>query len=174
MWLAPRLRDPWLIVCGATAVAAAAIFVIDPIIDHTFENIIASLEYLDTGNIYHPPYGWQVDLPSYLTFFEPVIASFAIAAATFGKTAPKLNRRLATFVLLILSMKHSIVQTLLYSLYEPAPLAAAILSESQFALEALALALLTALSWIHSLGRTWRSGDKPFQLIPDVLAPEVP
>jgi hypothetical protein len=47
-------------------------------------------------------------------------------------------------------MKRSIVPTLLYSFYQPRPLPAAILSESQFALEVLVMALLTSLGWQYS------------------------
>jgi hypothetical protein len=126
-------------------------FAINPPIDRGFRVLIDSLEYLDTGNIYSSPYGWQVNVPSYLTFLEPVIAGYLIAALVLKRLPPPSKRQIGLFALLVLSMKRSIVPTLLYSLFQPRPLPAAILSESQFALEVLVMALLTTIGWRFSL-----------------------
>jgi hypothetical protein len=149
--LAPRLKIGWAITGGGILIAALSMFAINPPIDKGFRVLIDSLEYLDTGNIYNPPYGWQVDVPSYLTFFGPVIAGYVIAALVLRRFPAPSKRRTGLFVLLILSMKRSIVPTLLYSFYQTRPLPAAILSESQFALEVLVMALLTAIGWRLSL-----------------------
>jgi hypothetical protein len=148
---APRLKGGWAITGGGILIAALSMFAINPPIDRGFRVLIDSLEYLDTGNIYNLPYGWQVNVPSYLTFLEPVIAGYLIAALVLKRLAPTSHRQIWLFVLLILAMKRSIVPTLLYSFYQPRPFSAAILSESQFALEVLVLALLTSVGWRFSL-----------------------
>jgi hypothetical protein len=148
--LAPRLKVGWAITGGGILIAAFSMFAINPPIDRGFRVLIDSLEYLDTGNIHNPPYGWQVNVPSYLTFLEPVIAGYVIAALVLKRFPAPSKRQIGLFVLLILSMKRSIVPTLLYSFYQPRPLPAAILSESQFALEVLVMALLTSLGWQYS------------------------
>ena len=50
-------------------------------------------------------------------------------------------------------MKGSVVPTLIYSFYQPLPLHAAILSESQFGLEILLMAFLTAIGWLYCARR---------------------
>ena len=51
------------------------------------------------------------------------------------------------FILLIMAMKGSILPTLVYSFYQRGRLPAAFLSESQFGLEVLVMAFLTAYGW---------------------------
>ena len=145
--LAPRLRLVWQLAAGAIILAAAVTFLIRPLVNGVFDKLVASLEYLDTGNIYNPPYGWQVNVPSYLTFAEPVLASFAIAALVWDKLSPRPAVRLMQFILLIMAMKGSILPTLVYSFYQRGRLPAAFLSESQFGLEVLVMAFLTAYGW---------------------------
>lgn len=150
--IAPYLKAPWTMAAGGFAIAAVALFAIYPPINHLFDRVLASIEYLDTGNIYNPPYDWHVDVPSYLTFLEPVSASFVIAASTFHNLSRQPWRRTVQFVALVMAMKGSIVPIALYSFYQHRSLAAAILSESQFTLEILAMAVLTAIGWQLSTG----------------------
>jgi hypothetical protein len=151
---APRLKTSWAMAVAGTAIAAVAVLVINPPIDRLFAHFVASIEYLDTGNIYNPPYGWQVDVPSYLTFLEPVLASYAIAALVLDQMSPVAWRRLLQFAVLIMAMKGSIVPMLVYSFYQPRPLPAALLSESQFTLEILVMGMLTAIFWRRNTRRT--------------------
>jgi hypothetical protein len=152
--LGSRLRSAVQIVAGGIAVTAVTSLLIDPLISGGFDKLVASIEYLDTGNIYNPPYGWQVNVPSYLTFLEPVLASFAIAAVVWDKLSPKPTLRVVQFVLIVMAMKGSILPTLIYSFYQGRPLPTAILSESQFGIEILVMALLTAVGWRFSHQRT--------------------
>ncbi len=135
---------------GSLAIAAVLAVVIDPSLNALFTRLIASIEYLDTGNIYNPPYGWQVDVPSYLTYAEPVIASYAVAALTCNRLSARLPLRIAQFVLLVMSLACSIVPTLVYSFYQKRTLSIAIFSEGQFALQALVLSFMTAFAWYFS------------------------
>jgi hypothetical protein len=132
-----RLRSAAQILAAGIAVTAVAFLLIDPLISGAFGKLVASVEYLDTGNIYNPPYGWQVNIPSYLTFLEPVLASFAMAALIWHKLSPKPTLRTLQFVLIVMAMKGSILPTLVYSFYQGRPLPTAILSESQFGIEIL-------------------------------------
>ena len=154
--LATRLRSTSAIILAGIAVAVVMFFLINPYIDRVSDKLIASIEYLDTGNIYNPPYGWQVNVPSYLTFLEPVLASFAIVAFVWDKLSTQPILRTVQFALLVMAMKGSILPTLVYSFYQKSRLPAAVLSESQFGIEILVMALLTALSWRLSHRR---SGD---------------
>jgi len=150
---APYLKAPWKMVTAGFAIAAIAVFAIYPPINHLFERLVASIEYLDTGNLYNPPYGWRVDVPSYLTFLEPVSASFAIAAVTLNKLSSHPWWRMFQFAFLVMAIKGSIVPVLLYSFYQRLELPAAILSESQFTLEIISMGMLTAIGWRASTSK---------------------
>jgi hypothetical protein len=145
--LASRLRSTAQIIAAGIAVTAVTSLLIDPLISGAFGKLVASIEYLDTGNIYNPPYGWQVNVPSYIRFLEPVLASFFIAAVVWDKLSPAPTRRIVQFVLLVMAMKGSILTTLIYSFYQGRSLPAAFLSESQFGIEILVMTLLTAVGW---------------------------
>ncbi len=156
VWLAPRLDRSGQIVAASLAIAAIAALLVNPLLSGAFDRLTASFEYLDTGNIYNPPYGWQVNVPSYLTFLEPVLASFAIVAAAWRRLGGSLLSRLVKFTLLLMAIKGSIMPTLVFSFFQPWPLPQAIASESQFGLEVGVLAICTALSW-HCSTRRQRS-----------------
>ena len=151
--VAPHLRRRWQVVVAGIAIAALAALVINPLLSGALDRLTASFEYLDTGNIYNPPYGWQVNVPSYLTFAEPVFACLLIAATAWRKLAGPLIARLALFTLTIMAIKGAIMPTLVYSFFQNLPLPRAIASESQFGLEILVLAMLSALSWHFSAPR---------------------
>jgi len=129
------------------SIGATAHYVFRPGVAAAFQPVIAHFEYLDTGNIYNPPYNWHVNVPSYLTFFEPAASAFAIAGLVWAALPRKSFTRTVTFVLLIVTLKGSLLPLLIYSFYQPRPLGAALLSESQFFLEVLLMAVLTAASW---------------------------
>jgi hypothetical protein len=152
--IAPWLGSWWKNAAAALVTTAVTTFLINPPINAGFAKLVASFEYLDSGNIYNPPYGWQVDVPSYLTFLEPVIASFAICALVWDKLSDRPLRRLAEFIVLIMAMKGSILPVLLYSFFQKASLTASFLSESQFGLEILVMAAMTAAGWRLSRRRT--------------------
>ena len=145
--VAPRLRTPLAGISGGVAIALFVGLTLDPPIGRLFTELTASLEYLDTGNIYNPPYGWQVDVPSYLTFLEPVIAAFGIAGLALDRLPGRGAVRIIGFACMVMAMKGAIMPTLLYSFYQRMTFSGAVLSESQFGLEILAMAVLTAIGW---------------------------
>ncbi|MBD5657017.1 MAG: hypothetical protein IAI50_17840 [Candidatus Eremiobacteraeota bacterium] len=154
--VAERSRTMVQFAVFALAIATAATFLFDPAIATLLDRLTASFEYLDTGNIYNPPYGWQVDVPSYLTFVEPVVASFAIGFLVREELSPRPSAYTAQLIFLIMAMKGSILPTLLFSFFLKGGLASAILSESQFSLEVFVMAFLTAVgtrSCLHSSAR---------------------
>ena len=148
--LTPRVRSVWQVVALGVAIATVSALLINPALSGSLDRLTASFEYLDTGNIYNPPYGWQVNVPSYLTFAEPVLASFVIVALVWRKLAGSFTHRLVQFTLLIMAIKGAIVPTLVFSFFQNMPVFRGIVSESQFGLEIMVLGLLTGISWRFS------------------------
>ena len=146
---APVLRPVWSKLLGAVVIAAIALW-LSPIIGGAFSPLLQSLAHLSHPDVYDLPYPWQVMIPAYLTFAEPVIACAVIAYLVWPRLPSPPALRLASFVLLILFMDTMVLRTFVFSFYIEAPIGIALLSESQFLLEFLTLATLTGLVWAAS------------------------
>jgi hypothetical protein len=148
--VADRLTRPWQWALAAIVIAAAYMFGVQPLVDMGFAPVLKALSYLAHDEIYQVPYGWQVNVPAYITFAEPVAAALAIAWLTWDRLSARPGVRVLQFVALIMFMKGSVLPTLVYSFYIEGSLLTAIVSESQFGLETLTLALMTAATWTLS------------------------
>jgi hypothetical protein len=142
--LTPALRSVWLKAGGAVLLAGIAIFVVRPALGSIFAHVLKAVAHLEHPEIYSFPYGWQVLIPAYITYAEPVIACTSIAFLVWGRLSKKIGTRLLQFSLLILSIRGMLLPTFIYSFYSKAKLTTAMLSQSQFLFETLALAVLTA------------------------------
>jgi hypothetical protein len=142
--LTPALRSVWLKAGGAVLLAGIAIFVVRPALGSIFAPVLKAVAHLEHPEIYSFPYGWQVLIPAYITYAEPVIACTSIAFLVWGRLSKKISTRLLQFSLLILSIRGMLLPTFIYSFYSKAKLTTAMLSQSQFLFETLALAVLTA------------------------------
>jgi len=146
----PKLRGIWPKVAGAAAIAAVLIFVVRPLIQSGFAPVLKAAAPLDHAEVYPFPYGWQALIPAYLTYAEPVIACMLLAVLVWQGLSTKPGIRMLQFVALVLLVKGMLFPTFVYSFYSRARLPLAMLSQSQFFLETLALAILTALVWQFS------------------------
>jgi hypothetical protein len=144
VFLTPALRSVWLKAGGAALLAGVAIFVVRPALGSIFAPALKAVAHLEHPDIYSFPYGWQVLIPAYITYAEPVIACTCIAFLVWERLSGKTGTRLLQFSLLILLMKGMLLPTFTYSFYSQAKLTTAMLSQSQFLFETLALAILTA------------------------------
>jgi hypothetical protein len=146
---APFLRPLWSKLVGAFAITAVALW-LSPIIGAAFSPLFERLAQLSHPDVYDLPYPWQVMIPAYLTFAEPVIACALIARLVWPRLPSPPALRLAAFVILILFMDTMVLRTFVFSFFIDAPIGTALLSESQFLLEFLTLATLTGLVWAGS------------------------
>jgi len=143
----PKLRGIWLKVAGAAAIAAVAMFAVRPLLCSAFAPALKAAAHLDHAEVYAFPYGWQVLVPAYLTYAEPVIACMLIAVLVWQRLSTNTLTRMLQFAALVLLIRGMLLPTFVYSFYSKAKLPIAMLSQSQFLLETLALAILTALTW---------------------------
>ena len=148
--LAPLLHSLWAKIAGATAIGAMTIFAVRPALGILFAPALKAVAHLDHAEVYGFPYGWQVLLPAYMSYAEPVISCMCLASLMWGCLSAHRKTRILQFALLILSLKGMLLPTFTYSFYSKLKLPMAMLSQSQFFLETLALAVLTALVWEYS------------------------
>jgi hypothetical protein len=146
---APRLRSFWSKALGGIVIAAAALW-LSPAIGMALSPLFEALGPLAHPDVYQLPYPWQVMIPAYLTYAEPVIACAVIAGLVWDRLPTPPPLRLASFVALVLVMDTMVLRTFLFSFFGAGPVVAAMLSESQFMLEVLVLAALTGLTWAWS------------------------
>jgi hypothetical protein len=154
VFLTPVLRNLWARVGASVALAGLAIFAVRPALGRIFAPALKAVAHLDHPEVYSFPYGWQVLIPAYITYAEPVLACMCVAFLVWGRLSSKTGIRLLQFSLLILSIRGMLLPTFVYSFYSKEKLPMAMLSESQFLFETLALAVLTAVVWQFSMTRT--------------------
>lgn len=143
----PFLRGWRSRLIGGLAIAAIATFAIKPAMALMFAPAFDALSALDFPEFRLPPYNFQDNLVIYATYAETTVSCFAIAYLSWPALSERVWARMVQFAALIMFMKQSFVPTFLYSPFELLPWPQAALSESQFALETLALAVMTALIW---------------------------
>jgi hypothetical protein len=144
---APKLSRPWQKILGALAIAAIVQFLCVPLIGKAFGNIMASIAYLNHDEVYKAPYGWQIEVPAYITYMEPVAACFIMVALVWDRLAKSLLMRTFEFALLVLMINNTLIRPFVYIFYATFSPMVALLSAGQFFFEALTLAVLTTFTW---------------------------
>jgi hypothetical protein len=144
----PRLRRAWQEVLAAVVLTAITTFAATPLIGAAFGPIMESIARLAPQSEWCTlPYGPNVLIPAYLTFAEPVVACLAAAILIWDTLSASRALRFAQFALIILAIKNQLLMPWVYAAFAKTPFLEALTSESQFALEAVALAVLTGITW---------------------------
>lgn len=140
-------------VVGAIVIGGLATYVFLPAFSSILGHVLHSIRHLSHDEIYKVPYGWQVEFPSYITFLEPTIAAFLVAALVLDRLSPKLSVGTVQFALLIMALSTSLLRPLLYLPFSPFSAPMALLSMSQFFFEWAVLSVCIALTWHVAAGR---------------------
>ncbi len=134
------------------------VFMIKTATDSVFAHLLASIEYLDPANRFDPPYDYHILIPAYLSFAEPVAASFAVGLLAWDRLSRHAPTRNAQLAMLILLATGPVFKPFINILYARTDAATAMLSVGQFSFESIALGVLTALSLAVSLERRAAAG----------------
>lgn len=147
----PRLALMWQKATAAAAIAAFGMYVATPLIGLAMGPVMESIASLAPQSEWCTlPYGPNVLIPAYLTFAEPVLACVAAAALIWDRLSASRALRFVQFSVLILALKNQLLMPFIYAAFAKGPPMDAFVSESQFALEAIALALLSGITWAWS------------------------
>ncbi len=120
---------------------------VQPAIGWLANPVIGRYAYLAHDEVYRMPYGMHVLVPAYLTYLEPglgCVAAYALTSRSIGQNAVK---RVAGFAMLYLTIRGVLLATLFWSFYLKTRLIVSFMSEGQFLLEFLILALFVAIGW---------------------------
>ena len=147
------VRNVALRIVAGAAIGWAVLTQVSPILGAALAPLTGWMAAQARPEVHLPPYGPDVLVPSYVLFAETVIACLiARFAATFRDAAWD-PRGLIRYVLLVLSVRGTIVMMGVWSpMIGPNP-AAGMLSMSQFFLQDLALAVLVQLAFTRLSAR---------------------
>lgn len=145
--VAPWLRQLWQMSLGAMLITGLLYFGARPLVDRAFNYWLTAIAYLNHEEVYKVPYGWQIELPAYLTYLEPVLACFVMVLLVWDQLSGSVGGKTVQFALLVLLLNRTFIHPFVYVFYSKFTPVVALLSMGQFFLEALSLALLTVLTW---------------------------
>ena len=156
-WLACGSAVAWLglgdqkrrnVAFAIIVIAALEVFAIHPALDALCASLKNSLSA--PTPLYTDPYPFKINILIYATFVEPTIAAFMILSFCWPALGDSLLRRISVFTTLLLLVRGRFIGLFVESFWVKQPLPTALLAESQFFLETLALGLLVALSWSYA------------------------
>lgn len=146
--VAPRLNHLGSQLVAALLISSALYFVWTPFVTQEISKVMSMVPQPNEADIIPIPYGWNVLIPAYLTYGEPVVACFILAGLSWRNLATNTITRICQFVLMILLVKKGLLLApIIYAFYSDQPFVTGLLSIGQFSLEALALATFTAITW---------------------------
>ena len=151
---APRLNKFFLKLVAAIAIAAIFMFVASPLITAAWAPVANSMAHLaPTGEWCKLPYGPEVLIPSYISFIEPVMACLIMAILTWDQLSPKRWLKYLLFTLMILAVKNQLLMPVFYAILGKDNFIINLVSQGQFTLEAIILAITTGFTFEWSLKR---------------------
>lgn len=142
-----KIREPWRKTMGIIVMAGVLGGAIHPLLIRLYEPFLKSISYLDHAPIYRLPLTWHFLAPAYMLTTEVVVACIVAAALIWPRLSSVPMVRFLQFALMILFIQGNMIRFTLYSFYLPVKLSLGFLSESQYFLDWVALALLTVLTW---------------------------
>jgi len=139
----------------ASLILAAIIsFITEPMVELFSDKMLDHFSYLSHAVVYTAPYGWNVEIPAYLTFIEPVIACFVIVYNVWNNLSSRPWIRSLQFIVLIMAIRGVLLSPFINVFYADLPPLTAIASMGQFSLEGLTLAALTVGTFVWARRRT--------------------
>ena len=132
-------------VLGAILISTFVFFAVKGPADGVASHILAAIEYLDPKNRFNPPYDYHILIPAYLSFAEPVAASFAVGLLIWDRSSSRPLLRIAQLASLILLAHGPVFRPFINILYANTDAGTAMLSVGQFSFESIALGVLTGI-----------------------------
>jgi hypothetical protein len=144
-WFGLGKQKPGNVALAMILVAALVVFAIHPALDIVFALLKKGL--VEPMPLYTDPYPLKINLLIYVTFIEPTLATFIMAAFCWPALGGSLFHRVVAFAALLLLARGRLIQFCVESFWVQQPLSKAFLAEGQFFLETLTLGMLVAFAW---------------------------
>ena len=143
----PVIAKVAIVVGGVAALVAVGMFALQPMLEGFAVHVERFLRLADPVQIYFEPYPTQVDWVIYGTFIEATFAAFVLVGLVWRGLNGASSYRVCKYAGLLLLVRGRMVSLLLFSFWVHGPRGLAFLSESQFFLEPLLLAILWGVIW---------------------------
>jgi hypothetical protein len=143
---------------AGVGVAAVLAFALKPLLDATTAALLLRLAYLNHAARFGFPYGWQVEVPAYLTFVEPVVAALGMAWLIWPQLPAKPNQRLLLFSAVLMLIKGQLFKPFLNMFYDHHGPLVGFVAQSQFTLEF--LALVVGIGWVWATAVSYVQPEK--------------
>lgn len=137
----------WWLFGASLLVALLATLLLRPAIKAGIAPLLTALSSFDSPSRFQPPYDYHILIPAYLTFVEPVMASFVLANLIWNQLPHSSVRRLAAFTLIVFFIRGPVAAPILNIFFAKTNALMAVLSVAQFSFESVLLGLLTACAW---------------------------
>lgn len=141
-------RRQWAKWLGAFAISCFLFFIGQPLIELVFTPLLSHIAWMSGPSLYDPPYDYHILIPAYLSFLEPVFASFFMTGLVWKRLPPASALRVAIVTFLVLGLKGPVLKPLINVHFAGTDATTAMLSMGQFTFESIALGMLTALTWV--------------------------
>jgi heme exporter protein D len=142
-------RRKWQKWLAGLAISVSIFLLCLSVVNGMFAEILRSISSLNSPNRYNPPYNYHIIIPAYLTFLEPVIASFLVGALIWEELPARW--RILILTALIFAIKGPVVSPFINIIYAGTDPMTAVLSMAQFSFESITLGLCTAVTLKFSL-----------------------
>ena len=141
--LTPYLKNGFLSLMGATAIAAVLTFLIDP----QLQNVMAHFAWLGKPDTHQGPYGPGILSVSYILFVGTAAAAVAIIWLIGSHLSKRPGLNFIQFLLVLFFIRGTFVSQFVFPWKMNIGLLAGSLSTSQFFLQDLVMAFLSWLLW---------------------------
>lgn len=129
-----------LIFVGSSVIAGVIIY---PLLQFCVGNLLTLLDSIKpTGAWCVQPYGWEVNLPAYISFIEPVVSLLCAVYIIYPCLPDQLCKKLFYTIVFVLALKMQLLSVPLYGLYNIDNFLNNAISMSQFTIEFICLSIL--------------------------------
>jgi len=157
--ITPKLHSAWQKLVAAIVITAIYVYAATPLFGAAWAPVLSLIARLaPTSSWCNLPYGPNVLIPAYISYLEPVIACALMALLVWHQLPKAIWMKYLIFILMVLAIKNQLVTPVFYALLGKSSFFSNLLSESQFALEALALAILTGVTMAYSSRQAVNAG----------------
>jgi hypothetical protein len=158
VFMTPKLHNAWQKLAAAIVITAIYIYAATPLFGAAWGPVMSLIARLaPTGEWCKLPYGPDVLIPAYISYAEPVIACSVMALLVWHQLPKTKWIQYLLFTLIVLAIKNQLLSPFFYALLGKHTFFSNLLSESQFALEAIALAILTGVTIAYSSRQNFKA-----------------
>jgi hypothetical protein len=161
VFMTSKINKSWQKLVVAIIITAIYIFIITPLFGLAWHPVMTSVARFEpTSEWCRLPYGPDVLIPAYISYIEPVIGCSIMALLIWHQLPKTKWLKYILFIVMVLAIKNQLLSPVFYAFLNKSNFFSNLVSEGQFALEAIALAMLTGFTINYSSKHNLKIIDK--------------